>query len=83
MEIRALLAELADTVLAAELPQPPDDAAEYGAAVTESSKYEALLGESMLLFNRKGYRDTSMEDIAAAVGMPGLGNRQLVLLRQE
>ncbi len=73
VEIRALLAELADTVLAAELPQPPDDAAESGAVMTESSKYEALLGESMLLFNQKGYRDTSMEDIAAAVGMPASG----------
>ena len=27
----------------------------------------------MLLFNQKGYRDTSMEDIAAAVGMPASG----------
>ena len=42
-------------------------------AVSESSKYEALLNESMLLFNQKGYRDTSMEDIAAAVGMPASG----------
>ena len=37
------------------------------------SKYEALLNESMHLFNQKGYRDTSMEDIAAAVGMPASG----------
>jgi AcrR family transcriptional regulator len=27
----------------------------------------------MKLFNQKGYRDTSMEDIAAAVGMPASG----------
>ena len=27
----------------------------------------------MLLFNHKGYRDTSMEDIAAAVGIPASG----------
>ena len=38
-----------------------------------SPKYEALLNESMRLFNLKGYRDTSMEDIAAAVGMPASG----------
>ena len=42
-------------------------------AVVETSKYEALLNESMRLFNLKGYRDTSMEDIAAAVGMPASG----------
>ncbi len=40
---------------------------------SETSKYEALLNESMRLFNLKGYRDTSMEDIATAVGMPASG----------
>ena len=39
----------------------------------ESPRYEALLNESMRLFNLKGYRDTSMEDIATAVGMPASG----------
>jgi len=32
-----------------------------------------LLNESMRLFNLNGYRDTSMEDIATAVGMPASG----------
>ena len=40
---------------------------------SETPKYEALLNESMRLFNLKGYRDTSMEDIAMAVGMPASG----------
>ena len=36
----------------------------------------------MRLFNRKGYRDTTMEEIATAVGMPDVGDLP-VLLRQE
>ena len=40
---------------------------------TPESKYEALLEESMRLFNEKGYRDTSVEEIAAAVGLPASG----------
>jgi AcrR family transcriptional regulator len=76
IQVRALLSELADAVLTAELPDLGDlttDARSPGPAVAETSKYEALLNESMRLFNLKGYRDTSMEDIAAAVGMPASG----------
>jgi AcrR family transcriptional regulator len=76
-QIRALLAELVATVLRADLPEIPAAATQPGpppaSAPAETSKYEALLNESMLLFNRKGYRDTSMEEIAAAVGMPASG----------
>jgi AcrR family transcriptional regulator len=76
IQVRALLADLADTVLAAELPDVESAAAEASpavASVAETPKYEALLNESMRLFNLQGYRDTSMEDIAAAVGMPASG----------
>ncbi|OBF31651.1 TetR family transcriptional regulator [Mycobacterium sp. ACS1612] len=76
IQVRALLADLADTVLAAELPDVDDAVAEprqQVPATADASKYEALLNESMRLFNLKGYRDTSMEDIAAAVGMPASG----------
>jgi AcrR family transcriptional regulator len=76
IQVRALLADLADTVLAAELPDVESAAAEVSpavASVAETPKYEALLNESMRLFNLKGYRDTSMEDIAAAVEMPASG----------
>jgi AcrR family transcriptional regulator len=76
IQVRALLADLADAVLAAELPDVDDDAVDQGpsgSAVVGTSKYEALLDESMRLFNLKGYRDTSMEDIATAVGMPASG----------
>ena len=76
IQVRALLAELADAMLAADVPDVSDDVAdprEDRGAIGETSKYEALLNESMQLFNMKGYRDTSMEDIATAVGMPASG----------
>ena len=76
IQVRALLADLAEAVLAAELVDADNTATEAPPAVTsvaETPKYEALLNESMRLFNLKGYRDTSMEDIAAAVGMPASG----------
>lgn len=73
-QIRPLLAELVVAMVPAEFPTLPDtpDSPEL-AAPAHRSKYEALLVESMRLFNQKGYRDTSMEDIAAAVGMPASG----------
>lgn len=76
IQVRALLADLADTVLAADLPDVADGAVEERPPVVtlaETPKYEALLNESMRLFNLKGYRDTSMDDIATAVGMPASG----------
>jgi AcrR family transcriptional regulator len=76
IQVRALLADLADAVLAAELPDTVSSivgAHPPVAAVTDASKYEALLNESMRLFNLKGYRDTSVEDIATAAGMPASG----------
>ncbi|MDF3337576.1 TetR/AcrR family transcriptional regulator [Mycolicibacterium septicum] len=74
-QIRELLADICDTVLAAELPEfpGPTDAVTTPPAAVGVTKYEALLTESMRLFNRNGYRDTTMEDIAAAVGMPASG----------
>src|SRR5882724_6103298 len=76
IQVRALLADLADAVLAADVPDVADSVVEADppvATATETSKYEALLNESMRLFNLKGYRDTSMDDIATAVGMPASG----------
>jgi len=76
IQVRALLADLADAVLAADLPDTANNIIEAHrpvTAVTDGSKYEALLNESMRLFNIKGYRDTSVEDIATAAGMPASG----------
>ncbi|ALI24697.1 Transcriptional regulator, TetR family [Mycolicibacterium fortuitum] len=74
-QIRALLADICDAVLAAELPEIPaaTDPAAVPPPAVSATKYEALLTESMRLFNQNGYRDTTMEDIAAAVGMPASG----------
>lgn len=75
-QIRDVFADVVDTLLAADLPQLPDAADPIvGPDPTPAGtpKYEALLAESLRLFNQNGYRDTTMEDIAAAVGMPASG----------
>lgn len=75
--IRALLAELATVIATAELPVPTSPVASLtpgrSASTRAAGKYEALLDESMRLFNANGYRDTSVEEIAAAVGLPASG----------
>lgn len=77
VHIRAVLGEVATAVAAADLPELPDasagNAGERVPARVDPSKYEALLTESVRLFNRKGYRDTTMEEIASAVGIPTSG----------
>lgn len=77
MHVRVVLAEIATAISTAEVPDLPDEAVvrvhERRRVGADSSKYEALLTESVRLFNRKGYRDTTMEEIAAAVGMPTSG----------
>lgn len=74
MHIRVVLAEIATAISTADVPDLPDESvAEEHVRRVDSSKYEALLTESVRLFNRKGYRDTTMEEIASAVGMPTSG----------
>ncbi|ORA37326.1 TetR/AcrR family transcriptional regulator [Mycobacterium aquaticum] len=74
-QIRAVLAEIVDSVLTADLPELPTagDPVTDAPPATGTTKYEALLSESLRLFNQNGYRDTTMEDIASAVGMPASG----------
>ncbi len=74
MHIRVVLAEIATAISTADVGDLPDESvAEEHVRRVDSSKYEALLTESVRLFNRKGYRDTTMEEIASAVGMPTSG----------
>jgi AcrR family transcriptional regulator len=76
IQVRALLADLADATLSVELPDErtvEDTPVPRVPTPTDPARYEALLSESMRLFNLKGYRDTSMEDIASGVGMPASG----------
>ncbi|WP_319455582.1 MULTISPECIES: TetR/AcrR family transcriptional regulator [unclassified Mycobacterium] len=73
--IKALLAELCMVIATSDLVVPADDAPPRVPPKrrTPESKYEALLDAAMRLFNEKGYRDTSVEDIAATVGLPASG----------
>ncbi|MDT5077369.1 MAG: hypothetical protein QOJ80_2006 [Mycobacterium sp.] len=80
--MRAVLGELAKVIATAELaapvdePQvrrPPPGLAAQSKYLSAQSKYEALLDESMRLFNERGYRETSVEEIAATVGLPASG----------
>jgi AcrR family transcriptional regulator len=76
VQVHDLLSLLVATVLAVELPEEsdqPGSPSDPPPPVLDSSKYEALLTDSLRLFNLKGYRDTSMDDIAQAVGMPTSG----------
>ncbi len=77
VHIRAVLAEVATAISTADVGLPTDaivDEHERSRRIgVDPSKYEALLTESVALFNRKGYRDTTMEEIASAVGMPTSG----------
>lgn len=75
-DTRRLLAGLASAVLWADLPaadgaEGPKPLLQSGSGI--GGKYEVLLHESLLLFYRKGFRETSMEDIAAAAGMQPSG----------
>lgn len=75
-DTRALLAEAASALLAAELPRPQDPLrrpAAWRIFASDTGVYEALLHASMVLFNAKGYPETSMADIASAVGIPVSG----------
>ncbi len=72
-EIRELLTGLASSVLTATLPAPFEEEPSVPINVNVGGRYEQLLQESLLLFHKKGFRETSMEDIAAAVGMKASG----------
>jgi AcrR family transcriptional regulator len=71
--IRTLLAEFATAITTAEIVVPDDDALRRVPAPAPASKYEELLDESMRLFHANGYRDTTVEEIGAAVGLPASG----------
>lgn len=74
-EIRSVLKDLAFATLYAELPggAPAPAESDDPRTTPDAGRYEALLRASMTLFNERGYRETSMEDIAARVGMPASG----------
>lgn len=74
-EMRALLVGLATSVTSTILfvpgdaPAPPDALSVTGAG----GRFELLLHHSLSLFNKQGYRETTMGEIAAAAGIPTSG----------
>lgn len=69
--IKAVLAELAEAIVTADFAGVRESAgAPSSTRRPPASAYEALLDEAMRQFNEKGYRDTSVDDIASAVGIP-------------
>lgn len=75
-EIRTLLAKAASAVLGAELPNPEGALGRptsWRIFESDTGVYEALLQASMALFSAKGYPETSMAEIASAVGIPVSG----------
>ncbi len=73
--IRDVLVDTGSGILAAELPKPDDPLPNPARPrlFSDAGVYEQLLHASMVLFNRRGYRQTSMEQIAAVVGMSASG----------
>jgi len=73
--MQGTLARIARTVRDAELPAEEvsvEGLPRIGVG-PEAGEYEQILHAAMVLFYARGYRDTGMEDIAAAVGMSTSG----------
>ena len=71
--IHATLAKIARDVRDTDLPQVAASVDRTPTRFTvgaEAGEYEQILHSAMLLFNERGYRDTGMDDIGAAVDMP-------------
>lgn len=74
-DIRDCLSGMVSDVLAAELPPlRQEESTDSAPRITfEAGAYEFVLHESIRMFHELGFRDTGMEDIAAAVGMQPSG----------
>ena len=71
--LRTLLSTMARDIRDADLPAAPTAAevvAARNAPISAAGDYEMILNTAMLLFNQRGYRETGMDDIASAIGMP-------------
>jgi AcrR family transcriptional regulator len=68
--IHATLAKIARDVRDTDLPPETNSIDRAPVRITvgaDAGDYEQILHSAMLLFNQRGYRDTGMDDIAAAV----------------
>jgi AcrR family transcriptional regulator len=72
-ELHATLTRMARDIRDSDLPDessPADGLPPRNVVRADAGEYERILAAAMLLFNERGYRDTGMDDIAAAAGMP-------------
>ncbi|BBX47211.1 TetR family transcriptional regulator [Mycobacterium cookii] len=75
-EVRNFMSQMAADILAADLPANRANRGPYYSRpvlTAAGGTYEFVLQESMRLFYERGFRDTGMEDIAAAVDMQPSG----------
>ncbi|WP_197378244.1 TetR/AcrR family transcriptional regulator [Mycolicibacterium mengxianglii] len=71
-QIHATLARVAKTVRDTDVPAgtgAPGTVVARPAVGAAAGEYEQILHHAKVLFHERGYRDTAMEDIAAAVGV--------------
>lgn len=71
--VHAVLTRIARDVRDTDLPDGSAEKRPLPGRVTlaaAAGEYETILHAAMALFNERGYRETGMEDIAAAAGMP-------------
>jgi AcrR family transcriptional regulator len=72
-QIHATLNRIARDIRDTDLPGealPRDAVRARSTAHPDAGEYERILRAAMLLFDERGYRDTGMDDIAAAAGLP-------------
>ncbi|MEO3758949.1 TetR/AcrR family transcriptional regulator [Mycobacterium sp. B14F4] len=70
-DLRMSLARMARDIRNAELPDETADTTPLRALpISAAGDYEQILHTAMVLFNERGYRETGMDDIAAATGLP-------------
>lgn len=72
-QIHATLNRIARDIRDTDLPgeaSPRDSVRARTVVHPAAGEYERILAAAMLLFNEQGYRDTGMDDIAAAAGLP-------------
>lgn len=72
-QIHATLTRIARDIRDTDLPgaaSPRDPVRARTGVHPAAGEYERILAAAMLLFDERGYRDTGMDDIAAAAGLP-------------
>jgi AcrR family transcriptional regulator len=67
--LTGLTCDIRDADLPPERPEQPR-ARRRTTPISAAGEYELILNTAMVLFNERGYRETGMDDIAAAIGSP-------------